>query len=52
MKLIKETQTHEGDLLLKDLHHDNICKYYDHFDDKLDGIKYFCLILEYCEVNK
>lgn len=36
--------------LLKKLNHENIIKYFDHFDEKLHDSEYLCIICEYCEV--
>ena len=35
--------------LLKQLDHENIIKYFDHFDEKLHDSEYLCIICEYCE---
>ena len=36
--------------LMKQINHENIIKYFDHFDDQFYGTDYLCIICEYCQV--
>ena len=37
--------------LMWKISHENILKYYEHFDQEIDGLDYTCVITEYCEVS-
>ena len=36
--------------LMKQINHENIIKYFDHFDQQFYGTDYLCIICEYCKV--
>lgn len=36
--------------LMKQINHENIIKYFDHFDDECYGADYLCIISEFCQV--
>ena len=44
-----EEQRNEVDLI-KPLKHDNIVRYFDHFEETIFGSDYFCFVCELCEV--
>lgn len=53
MKVIKnagDMAKREFENMLK-INHENVIKYYDHFDHKIDYIENTCIIMEYCEVK-
>ena len=54
MKQIKKGDDPNNDLnefsLMWNISHENILKYYDHFDHEIDDLDYICVITEYCEV--
>ena len=33
------------------INHENILKYYEHFDHEIDGLDSTCIITEYCQVR-
>ena len=37
--------------LMSEINHQNILKYYEHFDHEVDGKDSTCVITEYCEVK-
>ena len=37
-------------LIMKTLFHENIIRYFDHFDEQCFGTDYLCIICEYCKV--
>lgn len=37
--------------LFKLIKHDNLIKYFEHFDELIFGSDYFCLVCELCEVK-
>ena len=54
MKQIKKGEDSDNDFdefsLMWNISHENILKYYDHFDHEIDDLDYICVITEYCEV--
>lgn len=38
--------------ILKNISHENVIKYFDHFEVTIFDSNYFCLICEFCEVIK
>ena len=45
----EEMATKEVDLL-KELNHEHLIKYFEHFDEFIFGADYFCIVCELCEV--
>ena len=53
MRIIKRTFDEEVEnelVTLRSINHENIVKYYEHFDGEIDDLYHTCIILEYCEV--
>lgn len=46
---INETAQNEL-ILMKQIRHDNILRYFDDFEGKFYGMKYLCIICEFCPV--
>jgi serine/threonine protein kinase len=36
--------------VLKELNHEHLIKYFEHFDEFIFGADYFCIVCELCEV--
>ena len=39
----------EFSLMCHEINHENILKYYEHFDHEINGKEYICIITEYCQ---
>ena len=53
MKILEKNDTSENELeLIKSVDHENVVRYYDHFELIKGGTKYLCIITEYCHVCK
>ena len=52
MKIIKQIGQNDEDeyLFMWKINHENILKYYEHFDHEIDALDYTCIITEYCQV--
>ena len=50
MNKLDPTAENEFSLMWR-INHENILKYYEHFDHKIRGRDYTCVITEYCEVS-
>lgn len=46
---LNELSKNEVDLM-KRIKHDNITRYYEHFDETISGSQYFCFVCEFCQV--
>ena len=51
MEKFDPTAENEFTLMFK-INHENIVKYYEHFDHEMNALDYTCVITEYCEVNQ
>ena len=53
MKILEKNCTSENELeLIMSVNHENVVKYYDHFELIKGGTKYLCIITEFCHVSK
>ena len=52
MKMIrKDSDTENEFLIFLQISHENVLKYFDHFEHEEDGLDYICIITEYCQVH-
>ena len=52
MKMIrKDSDTENEFLIYLQISHENVLKYFDHFEHEEDGLDYICIITEYCQVH-
>lgn len=52
MKIMTDEETSENELdIIKQVKHDFIVRYIDHFELQIGDIKYVFLITEYCQVT-
>lgn len=58
MKVIKKFSDQKFEIkinnevfLLLQISHENILRYFEHFDHEIDGFEYTCVITEYCQVG-
>lgn len=49
MKKMDSCAANEISLLSK-IHHENIVRYFEHFDQVIDALDYTCIITEHCQV--
>lgn len=47
-----DTESENEQKLLWELNHENIIRYFDHFDLKISDEGHTCVITEYCEVGR
>ena len=49
--MYEQAQEHKNEVeLMKRIKHENIIRYYEHFDETIFGSLHFCFVCEFCEV--